>query len=155
VDGGVITDVSLTALHRAGAPIPGVVAVGDVARVPQPLLDGTACRVEHWATAVEHSRIAAATLMGAQPQAAPALPSFWTDQHGVQIRGIGLPGAADTTTVVDGSMDDHRFVVTRTRRGRLVGVVAVNNTPALFRYRAELESGSTQPQPTPQESTDD
>ena len=149
VDGGVVTDVSLTALNDAGDPVAGVVAVGDVARVPQPLLDGAACRVEHWATAVGQSRVAAATLMGAPPQAAPLLPSFWTDQHGIQIRGIGLPGAADTSTVVDGAVHDHRFVVTRTRRGRLVGVVAVNNTPALFRYRAELESISKIPQPHP------
>jgi len=148
VDGGVVTDQSLTALDGAGAPVAGVVAVGDVARVPQPLLDGTASRVEHWATAVGHSRIAAATLVGAQRQAAPVLPSFWTDQHGIQIRGIGLPGAADTSTVVDGALEDHRFVVTRTRRGRLIGVVAVNNTPALFRYRAELESVSKIHQPT-------
>jgi NADPH-dependent 2,4-dienoyl-CoA reductase/sulfur reductase-like enzyme len=104
--------------------------------------------VEHWATAVDHSRIAAATLSGGQPQTVPALPSFWTDQHGAQIRGIGLPGAGDTSTVVDGAMDDHRFVMTRTLRGRLVGVVAVNDTPALFRYRAELQSVSTLPQPT-------
>jgi NADPH-dependent 2,4-dienoyl-CoA reductase/sulfur reductase-like enzyme len=148
IDGGVATDLSLTTLDGAGAPVAGVVAVGDVARVPQPLLDGSASRVEHWATAVGHSRIAAATLIGARQQAAPVLPSFWTDQHGIQIRGIGLPGVADTSTVVDGAMEDHRFVVIRTRRGRLVGVVAVNNTPALFQYRAELESVSKIPQPT-------
>ena len=148
VDSGVLTDLSLTTLRGVGSPVPGVVAVGDVARVPQPLLDGAAARVEHWATAVGHSRIAAATLLGAQSQVASALPSFWTDQHGVQIRGIGLPGAADTSTVVDGAMEDHRFVVARTRRGRLVGVVAVNNTHALVRYRAELESIPQIPQPT-------
>jgi NADPH-dependent 2,4-dienoyl-CoA reductase/sulfur reductase-like enzyme len=148
VDGGVVTDRSLTTLDDAGAPVAGVVAVGDVARAPQPLLDGSASRVEHWATAVGHSRIAAATLIGAEQQAVPVLPSFWTDQHGIQIRGIGLPGAADAGTLVDGAMEDHRFVVTRTRRGRLIGVVAVNNTPALFRYRAELESVTKILQPT-------
>jgi NADPH-dependent 2,4-dienoyl-CoA reductase/sulfur reductase-like enzyme len=141
VEGGVATDDSLTVLDATGSPVEGVVAVGDVAKVPQPLLDDAAARVEHWATAVGHSRIAAATLLGRQPQSS-ALPSFWTDQHGVQIRGVGLPGAADTTTVVDGSLQDHRFVVTRTRRGRLVGAIAVNNNPALFRLRAELESAS-------------
>ena len=151
VDGGVVTDQTLTTLHGAGSAVAGVVAVGDVARVPQPLLDGAATRVEHWATAVSHARIAAATLLEAQPQLASALPSFWTDQHGVQMRGIGLPGPADTSTVVDGAMEDHRFVVTRTRRGRLVGVVAVNNTPALLSYRAELESHSQIPQPTHEE----
>lgn len=141
VDGGVATDDSLTVLDTSGARVPGVVAVGDVARVPQPLLDGTAIRVEHWATAVGHSGTAAATLLGDQPAPA-ALPSFWTDQHGIQIRGLGLPGRGETSTVVEGAMEDDRFVVTRTRAGRLVGVVAVNNTPALFRYRSELDSGS-------------
>jgi 3-phenylpropionate/trans-cinnamate dioxygenase ferredoxin reductase subunit len=146
---GVATDLSLTALDTTGIPVAGVVAVGDVARVPQPLLEGTAAsRVEHWATAVGHSRIAAATLISNELPARAVLPSFWTDQHGVQIRGIGLPGSADTTTIVDGAMEDHRFVVARTRRGRLVGVVAVCDTPALFRYRAELETASTIPQPT-------
>ena len=148
IDGGIATDHTLTVLDTAGVPVAGIVAVGDVARVPQPLLDGTASRVEHWATAVGHSGIAAATLLDDQPPAPTVLPSFWTDQHGVQIRGIGLPGRADTTTVVDGAMEDDRFVVTRTRAGRLVGVVAVNNTPALFRYRPELESASRAALPT-------
>jgi NADPH-dependent 2,4-dienoyl-CoA reductase/sulfur reductase-like enzyme len=149
IDGGVATDDALTVLDTAGVPVPGIVAVGDVARVPQPLLDGTLSRVEHWATAVGHSGIAAATLLDG-PAAPTTLPSFWTDQHGVQIRGIGLPGRADTTTVVDGAMEDDRFVVTRTRAGRLLGVVAVNNTPGLFRYRSELEAASTAAVPTTQ-----
>jgi len=145
---GVATDDTLTTLETTGARVPGVVAVGDVARAPQPLLDGARAVVEHWSSAVGHSRIAAATLLGDRPQAAAVLPSFWTDQHGLQIRGVGLPGAADTTTIVDGTMEDHRFVATRTRRGRLVGAVSVNNTPALFRFRSELESASRIPHPT-------
>jgi NADPH-dependent 2,4-dienoyl-CoA reductase/sulfur reductase-like enzyme len=141
IDGGVATDASLTVLDTSGAPVAGIVAVGDVARVPQPLLDDTAMRVEHRATAVGHSGIAAATLLDEHPGPA-ALPSYWTDQHGIQDRGLGLPGRGETTTVVEGAMEDDRFVVTRTRAGRLVGVVAVNNTPALLRYRSELESAS-------------
>ncbi len=140
VDSGVLTDDSLTMLDAEGQPVHGIVAVGDVARVPQPLLDGAPARVEHWATAVGHSRIAAATLIGHERPAGALLPPFWTDQHGVQIRGVGLPGAADTTALVDGAVEDHRFVMTLSRGGRPVGVVAVNNAPALLRYRAELET---------------
>lgn len=65
-----------------------------------------------------------------------------------QIRGIGLPGWADTTTIGDGAVEDDRFLVTRTRAGRLIGAIAVNNTPALFRYRSELESASRTALPT-------
>jgi 3-phenylpropionate/trans-cinnamate dioxygenase ferredoxin reductase subunit len=145
---GVATDTSLTALDQAGTPVPGIVAVGDVARVPQPLLDGVACRVEHWSTAPSHARIAAGTLLGKHDRPTSAMPSFWTDQFGVQIRGLGLPGAGDATTIVDGDMRDHCFVATRTRRGRLVGVVSVNNTPGLFHHRTELEAASRLEKPT-------
>jgi NADPH-dependent 2,4-dienoyl-CoA reductase/sulfur reductase-like enzyme len=148
IDCGIATNPSLTVLDTAGVPVAGIVAVGDVARVPQPLLDGAATRVEHWATAVGHSGIAAATLLTGQADHPAVLPSFWTDQHGTQIRGLGLPGRADTTTVVVGAMEEDRFVVTRSRAGRLVGVVAVNNSPALFRYRSELESAATTSLPT-------
>lgn len=148
IEAGVATDDSLTVLDGAGMPVSGVVAVGDVAQVPQPLLDGVRSRVEHWAVAVGHARIAAATLLGETSETGAVLPSFWTDQHGVQIRGIGLPGVGDTTTVVNGALEDHHFVATRTRRGRLVGAVSVNNAPALIGYRAELASASMSPQPT-------
>lgn len=149
VEAGVATDDTLTALDSAGNAVSGVVAVGDVARAPQALLGGVRARIEHWTTAVEHSRRAAGTLLGQPASAEPILPSFWTDQHGVQIRGIGLPGAGDTTTIVDGALEDHHFVATRTRGGRLVGAVAANNAPALFRFRSELASVTSVPQPTP------
>lgn len=148
-EAGIATDDTLTALDRAGSPVAGVVAVGDVAHVPQPLLGGVRSRIEHWTTAVEHSRRAAGTLLGEPTTTTAMLPSFWTDQHGVQIRGIGLPGAGDSTTVVDGAMEDHRFVAIRTCNDRLIGAVAVNNAPALLRYRPELATLSSSPQTTP------
>ena len=139
VEGGVRTDSSLTALDRRGLPVESVVAAGDVARSPQPLLGGIARRLEHWSAAVGHAEIAAATLLGEQPAPAPT-PSFSTEQHGQQIRAVGMPGAGDATTVVSGDPDSNRFVATRTLRGRLVGAIAVNDAPALLPYRAALET---------------
>jgi NADPH-dependent 2,4-dienoyl-CoA reductase/sulfur reductase-like enzyme len=144
---GVLTDASLTVVDRTGRSLEGIVAVGDVANVPQDLLGGAAHRVEHWTTAVAHAGIAAATLLG-RPSPPPALPSFWTDQHGVQIRGLGLPGAGDTTTVVEGAVEDHHFVATRTLRGRVVGVVAVNDTAGLLRHRPQLQHAARTQEPT-------
>ena len=139
-EGGVRTDQSLRALDMDGLAVNGVVAVGDVARAPQPLVGGVARRVEHWTTAVGHGDVAAATLLGLQPSTPPPVPSFGTQQHGFQIRGVGLPGAGDTTTIVDGALEDHRFIATRTLRGRLVGAIAVNHAPGLVPYRTELEA---------------
>lgn len=138
-DGGVRTDASLTALDRNGLRLEGIVAVGDVARAPQPLVGGVARRVEHWTVAVGHGDNAAATLLGLRPFAPAPVPSFGTEQHGFQIRAVGVPGAGDKTTIVDGTLEDHRFVAMRTLRGRLVGAVAVNDATSLMGYRAELD----------------
>ena len=154
-DRGVRTDDSLTALDRAGRPVQGVVAVGDVATVPQPLLGGAECRVEHWVTAAGHARVAAATLLGLQPPTPPTLPAFSTHQHGHQIRALGLPGAGDTTTVVAGSPADHHFVAVRTLGDRVVGVVAVNDAPGLLRRRSLLEAEPTRPSPRDHLETSD
>jgi NADPH-dependent 2,4-dienoyl-CoA reductase/sulfur reductase-like enzyme len=149
-DGGVRTDASLTALGRDGVPIAGVVAVGDVARAPQPLVGGIARRVEHWTAAAGHAEIAAATLLGSRAAVSAPVPSFGTEQHGFEIRAVGLPGVGDATTVVDGTPEDHRFVAKRTLRGRLVGAVAVNHTAGLTPYRAELERHTARtPEATP------
>ena len=142
-DAGVRTDRSLTALDRNGLTVDGVVAVGDVARAPQPLLEDVARRIEHWSVAVGHADIAAATLLGLQQAASAPVPSFGTEQHGTLIRAVGMPGSGDTTTIVDGAPEDGRFVATRTLRGRLVGAVAVNHAPGLIPYRAELETQTT------------
>jgi 3-phenylpropionate/trans-cinnamate dioxygenase ferredoxin reductase subunit len=139
VEGGVRTDSSLTVLDRRGLPVAGVVAVGDVARSPQPLVGGIARRVEHWTAAVGHSELAAATLLGRLAVPAP-VPSFGTELHGQQIRAVGMPAAGDTTTIVSGAPEHNHFVATRTLHGRLVGAIAVNDAPALLPYRTELET---------------
>jgi NADPH-dependent 2,4-dienoyl-CoA reductase/sulfur reductase-like enzyme len=139
-DGGVRTDSSLKALDKDGLAVDRVVAVGDVARTPQPLVGDIERRVEHWTAAVGHSDIAASTLLGLEPAAPPPVPSFGTEQHGLKIRAVGMPGVGDTTTIVGGAPEDHRFVATRTLRGRLVGAVAVNNDAGLAPFRIELET---------------
>jgi NADPH-dependent 2,4-dienoyl-CoA reductase/sulfur reductase-like enzyme len=142
VEGGVRTDTSLTALDRSGLPVTGVVAVGDVARVPQPLLGGISRRVEHWTAAVSHAEIAAATVLGGRSKIVDiaCVPAFGTELHGQRIRAVGLPGAGDKTTLVSGTSASNQFVATRTLHGRLVGAIAVNDAPALLPYRAELET---------------
>ena len=49
-------------------------------------------------------------------------------------------------------MDDNdaQSSLKKRARRRLVGAIAVNNTPALFRYRSELESTSGTALPTSQ-----
>ncbi|WP_258177177.1 NAD(P)/FAD-dependent oxidoreductase [Streptomyces solincola] len=95
-DGGVHCDPCLRVLRADGSVVPGVVAAGDVARVPQPLADGEPLALGHWANAVEQGAAAAETLLAEQGHGGPpapftAVPSFWSDLHSARIRSVGLP----------------------------------------------------------------
>lgn len=113
---------------------PDVVAVGDIARFPNPRYDDVPRRVEHWSIPTDTARRAAATLVahldGGEPPAEPfaPLPSFWSDQFGLRLQSFGAPGLADSLEVVEGDLarlDDGAAVLYR-RDDRVVGVLLVN-----------------------------
>jgi len=106
--------------------LPDVVAVGDVARWHNPLYD-RAIRYEHWTSAVEQSRPAAARLLAAGP--VPDLvqvPYVWSDQFELRMAMVGeVPdmAAGDAMHVCHGTLDEGRCLVLFGRAGRLVGAV--------------------------------
>jgi 3-phenylpropionate/trans-cinnamate dioxygenase ferredoxin reductase subunit len=108
----------------------GVVAAGDVASWPyEPA--GVRLRVEHWSNAVEQGMWAARTLLHGAGVAGSfrTLPSFWSDQHGVRIQSIGLPGLGKESVLVEGSIDEDCFTVLYARDGRVVGALTVGMPP--------------------------
>ena len=133
LDDGVLTD---NQLRIAGAP--RAVAVGDVARFPNPLFDEVPRRVEHWSNPSDTAKRAAATLAGlfagGQPGVAPfaPLPSFWSDQFDLRFQSFGSLSLADEVRVKEG--DPHRLsngvLATYHRSGRLVGTLTININPA-------------------------
>jgi 3-phenylpropionate/trans-cinnamate dioxygenase ferredoxin reductase subunit len=107
IDNGVLTDAhGLTS-------IPGVAAVGDVARAAGPWTAGPT-RVEHWTNAVEAPGRAVAALLrgdGSPPESvAPRAPYFWSDQYGVMIQFAGHREPEDTVRVVEGDPASGSFV---------------------------------------------
>ncbi|WP_037845185.1 MULTISPECIES: NAD(P)/FAD-dependent oxidoreductase [unclassified Streptomyces] len=139
IEGGVRCDPYLRALRTDGTVVPGVVAAGDVAKVPQPLADGTALALGHWTNAVEQSATAAHTLLNpAAPQPYTGVPSFWSDLHGVKVRSVGLPAAADEARVVEYDLEARRLDITYHRAGRLVGALTIGRTNRLAAYRNAL-----------------
>jgi NADPH-dependent 2,4-dienoyl-CoA reductase/sulfur reductase-like enzyme len=128
---GVLCDASMRALGPDGVAAGGrVVAVGDIARYPDGITGGPARRIEHWATPTDTAKIAApalvAALRGAEvPVADAPLPSFWTDLFGLRIQGVGNPGRADETEVLEGdpARPSDGVALAYRRSGRLVGVV--------------------------------
>ena len=78
-----------------------MVAVGDVARFPNPRFDDVPRRVEHWAIPTDTAKRAAPTLLallrGEEPDRTPLVPvpSFWSDQLDLRFQSFGSPGLAE------------------------------------------------------------
>ena len=130
---GVLTDNQLRVVGARAA-----VAVGDLARFPNPLFDDVPRRVEHWSIPTDTAKRAARTLLavlhGEAPDPTPfaPVPSFWSDQLDLRLQSFGSPVLADEVRIDEGDPDRllGGVLATYHRAGRHVGTLAVNLTPA-------------------------
>lgn len=151
---GVLTDnrlcaVRTTAAGEEGAEAP-VLAVGDIARFPNPLFDEVPRRIEHWSMPTDTGRRAGAVIAALLAGQSPALdfrplPSFWSDQYDATLQSFGMP-ALGVPTLASGSWDGD-CIVEYHRDDVLVGVVGVNRTRELATYRPRIGSVSDASQP--------
>jgi NADPH-dependent 2,4-dienoyl-CoA reductase/sulfur reductase-like enzyme len=141
---GVVCDRWCRALAD-GVPVPDVVAAGDVARWHHHVF-GETVRVEHWTNAVDQAQAAALTLLRG-PLAAPfaPIPYFWSDQYGTKIQFVGR--TAPDVRVLEGSLDDERFVAGYGRDGRLVGAIGFNRPARIMACQAMIAAGTEFPPP--------
>jgi NADPH-dependent 2,4-dienoyl-CoA reductase/sulfur reductase-like enzyme len=138
IDNGVVCDATLRAA-------PGVVAAGDIARWPSPVLGGANVRLEHWTNAAEQGAAAAARLLASDDEARPfaPIPYVWSDQYDVKIQVVGHVSGDDDVEVVSGSFDERRFVAAFGRDDRLTGAVAFNRPRLLMQLRQLIVEGAT------------
>ena len=124
--------------------VPGIVAAGDVARWHNPLF-GVSMRLEHWTNAVEQAEAAAERLLAGPDKAAPfaPVPFFWSDQYDRKIQSAGWVTPQDEMRIVDGSLEERRFVALYGRDGRLTGALAFNRVRLLMRYRRMIREGTS------------
>lgn len=124
-----------------------VVAVGDIARFPNPLFDEVPRRVEHWSMPTDTGKRAAHTLLaditgdrgGATSDVFAPVPSFWSDQLDLRLQSFGSPALADEVLIEEGDPGSllSGVLVTYRRAGRQVGTLAVNLSPARQRELRE------------------
>ncbi len=136
---GVLCDNALRVVGR-----PRAVAVGDVARFPNPLFGPAPARVEHWAMPTHTARRAAGSLAAELAGLAPAdtpftpLPTFWSDQYGLRLQSMGRPelGLADVRLLAGELADE--AVLGYHRDGQLVGVAGLARSAVVLRHRPTL-----------------
>jgi 3-phenylpropionate/trans-cinnamate dioxygenase ferredoxin reductase subunit len=87
VDDGIVVD------EFARTSDPDVLAIGDCANQPSAYA-GRRIRLESAPNAIEHAKVAAATILG-RLQASTATPWFWSEQYGLKLQMVGLSGGAD------------------------------------------------------------
>jgi NADPH-dependent 2,4-dienoyl-CoA reductase/sulfur reductase-like enzyme len=102
----------------------GIYAVGDVARWHH-LGRAAAVRLENRTNATEQAAAVAANLLGADRPYTPT-PYFWTDQFDARIQVHGALSVDADVSVVEGALDDRRFVVRYERAGVVTGVLGWN-----------------------------
>ena len=145
--GGVRCDATLLAA-------PGIVAAGDIAAWPNPRFGGELMRVEHWENAVGQGAHAGRRLLaelpglsglpglpGSQdrpPEPFDSVPWFWSDQYDAKIQMVGRASAGDEVVVVDGGLDEDRFVALLRRGAQCRAVVGVNRAKPVMQARMRL-----------------
>ncbi len=132
--GGIVVD------RFARTSDPAIVAAGDCAVTPHPAAgDGGMVRFESVGHAIDHAKVAAATLAGV-PVPYDAVPWFWSDQGTLKLQIAGLSTGFDQT-VLRGDRGKERFSVLYYRAGRLLAVHAVNSPRDYLAVRRALTAG--------------
>jgi len=131
---GVVADATLHASDD-------VVVAGDLARWFDEGL-GEEVRIEHWTNASEQGAAAARSLLAGRADAVPyvPVPYFWSDLYDVKVQVLGHPGPDDEVVVVDGSVEERRFVALYSRGGRLTAAIGFSRPRQLMLYRQLLEN---------------
>jgi NADPH-dependent 2,4-dienoyl-CoA reductase/sulfur reductase-like enzyme len=134
IDDGVKADATLHADDD-------VVVAGDMARWFDDRL-GRDIRIEHWTNAAEQGVEAARNLLAGRRDASSysPVPYFWSDQYETKIQVIGHPRPDDDVTVVDGSVEERRFVALYSRAGTLTAALGFSRPRQLMGFRPLVEA---------------
>jgi 3-phenylpropionate/trans-cinnamate dioxygenase ferredoxin reductase subunit len=136
--GGIVVDAFARTSDTA------IVAAGDCTVTPHPAAaDGSLVRFESYGHAIDHAKVAAATIAGT-PARYAAVPWFWSDQGPLKLQIAGLSGGFDQA-VLRGDPGQERFSVLYYRDGRLLAVHAVNLPRDYLAVRRALAAGQDIP----------
>jgi 3-phenylpropionate/trans-cinnamate dioxygenase ferredoxin reductase subunit len=126
------------AVDAAGrTALPAIFAAGDASRPFDARLRAHV-RTEHWEAAGRQGAAAARAMLGLAPGPV-AVPSFWSDQHGVRIQYLGHAHGADGLHI-DGDVGARDFTATFTERDRPIAALIVGRPHALPELRRRIHA---------------
>ena len=148
---GVGCDAGCRAFDINGVVTDTIFVAGDIARAPHVLYEYEFLSLEHWDNAVSGAEVAARNMVSLETTRRPhlPLPSFWSGQFGVNIKGVGVCSFGDEIIFTQGSIEDRRFAAAYGRRGRIVGAVTFDHGKWLPYYAAMIERSAPFPPPPP------
>lgn len=117
-----------------------VVVAGDAASWMHPHYGQI--RIEHWDNAIAQADAAVQTLL-ASPENVRAyapIPFFWSDQYDCKLQLIGMRQPGDMMRVVEGALDEQRFVTVFERDGRTTAAFLFNSVHRVAMYRQTIET---------------
>ncbi|MEU1275555.1 FAD-dependent oxidoreductase [Streptomyces sp. NPDC005799] len=118
--------------------VPGVYAVGDVARwVNQ--WNGRLSRLEHWTSAGEQAVAVARNALTTDRSPCGVVPYFWSEWHGHKLQMLGEPAdevelAGDRSGATDPFLAQYRY------DGDVVGAFALDRTGPLMKLRTAVRN---------------
>lgn len=148
---GVACDSGCRAFDINAIVTDDIFVAGDVARFPHPLYGYQLITLEHWGNAVTQAEIAAHNMISPEVERRPhlSIPNFWSAQFGVNIKSTGLPPFADEVVIMQGSVEQQRFLAAYGYRGRTVAAVSFDQGRWLPYYEQQIAAAAAFPPPTP------
>ncbi len=148
---GVACDAGCRAFDINGAVTDNIFVAGDIARAPHVLYGYEFLSLEHWDNAVLGGEVAAHNMVRLETDRVPhlPLPSFWSGQFGVNIKGVGVCAFGDEIVFTQGSIEERRFAAAYGRDGRIVGAVTFDHGKWLEYYGRLIERSAPFPPPPP------
>ncbi|EPX58175.1 Ferredoxin reductase [Cystobacter fuscus DSM 2262] len=131
VDNGIVVD------ELARTSDPSILAIGDCANQPSSYT-GTRVRLESVPNALEHARVAAATLMGKQ-EPSSATPWFWSEQYDLKLQMVGLSTGYERC-VTRGSIENRTFSAFYLKEGRILAADVIGRPPDFMAARKMVSS---------------
>uniref|UniRef100_H3DEP3 AIF family member 3 n=1 Tax=Tetraodon nigroviridis TaxID=99883 RepID=H3DEP3_TETNG len=121
--------------------VEGVFAGGDAVIFPFPPRNNKKVNIPHWQMAHVHGRVAALGMLGRAADI-KTVPFFWSAMFGKTLRYAGYGDGFDDV-IIQGDLDELKFVAFYTRSEEVVAVASMNYDPIVSRVAEVLGSGKT------------